>query len=341
MIYAGVDLHKTQFTVCIRHKKEVLHKEYRNDAKGYEAFISDIQGLGESRKRIKVAVETVGNVWHFVRQVEGSVGEVQVVNTMKMKLLTASSKKTDKNDAMMIAEHLEKDILPTVRLPDEKSRRIAKYVKVRDRYVKIMTRLKNQIHGIFMEEGQNLKKDMLTSRKRIRQILEMEMEEEVSFLITGLVEDLLNMKDRVVKIEKKLEELTEEDEDVRLLRTIPGTGLVNASAVRSILGDVKRFDHPKKVAAYAGLVPWVSNSNETVRHGHITRRGSKILRNAFVQMAMGVIREGSRSRGRSGGLYSWYKQAKSRTSGGKSIVALARKLSNIVWAMLREKAEFA
>ena len=86
MLNVGVDLHKTQMTVCFLFgTSEPLQKVYRTDKSGYEAFCQDIKSFGIVRKKIRIGVETTGNVWFFVKQ-----------------------------------------MLPTVTLPDEKSRAIAR-----------------------------------------------------------------------------------------------------------------------------------------------------------------------------------------------------------------------
>jgi transposase len=343
MINVGVDLHKTQMTVCyLTDDDEVSQKVYRTDQAGYEGFCTDLSALSVPRKKIRVGVETTGNVWFFVKKVEGHVGEVRVVNTMKFKVIVSLTSKTDRRDARTIAEYLLKDMLPTVTLPDADSRMIAKYVKVRDRYVKLATRLKNQLHALFAEEGICLKTADLSSDIRLRELKTSEVTGEVRFLIEGLVEEVISLKARIRELERKMKDMTREDSSMKLLQSIPGTGIVNASAVRGIIADVERFDDPKKMAAYAGLVPWVSNSNETIRHGHITKRGSTILRNAMVQMAMGMIRYWASGNGTSNmPLYNWYKHIEGRTSGGKSKIALARKMTHIVWAMLKYGHEFS
>ena len=127
MLNVGVDLHKTQMTVCFLFgTSEPLQKVYRTDKSGYEAFCQDIKSFGIVRKKIRIGVETTGNVWFFVKQMEESVGEIQVINTMKFKVIVESTSKTDRRDARVIAEYLQKEMLPTVTLPDEKSRAIAR-----------------------------------------------------------------------------------------------------------------------------------------------------------------------------------------------------------------------
>jgi transposase len=81
-----------------------------------------------------------------------------------------------------------------------------------------------------------------------------------------------------------------EDGDVALLQTIPGVGLITAATIRAYTDDINRYESAKQYAAHAGLAPWVQNSNTTIRHGHITKRGPVELRTAFVQMVMGMLR---------------------------------------------------
>ena len=91
-------------------------------------------------------------------------------------------------------------------------------------------------------------------------------------------------------IEKQLEELTKDDEMVKLLLTIRGCGKITAWIIRAYTEDISRFANSKKYAAFCGLVPKVKDSNETVHHGSITRHGPVELRTAFVQLFMGMRR---------------------------------------------------
>lgn len=83
-----------------------------------------------------------------------------------------------------------------------------------------------------------------------------------------------------------MNELVKDDEDVELLKPIPGVRPIAASIIRAFLDDILRLDSAEKYASYAGLVPWVQNLNQTIHHGKITRRGSMELRTAFVQFRL-------------------------------------------------------
>ena len=110
-----------------------------------------------------------------------------------------------------------------------------------------------------------------------------------------LLETVERIEENVKAIEKRLRALAAGDRTVQLLMTMPGCGEVGAWTIRAGTDDIARFASGKKHVSFAGLAPWVQNSNETIRHGKITRRGPKELRTALVQVAMGPRRVKARA----------------------------------------------
>ena len=145
------------------------------------------------------------------------------------------------------------------------------------------------------------------------------------------------MENGVKTVEKQLTELTEEDEMVNRLMTIRGCGKITAWTIRAYTEDIGRFATAKKYAAFCGLVPWVQDSNETIHHGKITKRGPQELRTSFVQLVLGIRRCKDTSEWR---MMQRYEYMKKNKGSGKSIVATARKMAEIVWTMLSEKKDF-
>jgi hypothetical protein len=125
---------------------------------------------------------------------------------------------------------------------------------------------------------------------------------------------------------------------VELLQTIPGCGEICAWTIRAFVDDIGRFGSAKKLSAFAGLVPWVQDSNETVRHGRITKRGPEELRTALVQVVLGMRR--LKADTLEWRLMQRYEALKRRKGSGKTIIATARKLAVIIWHMLSKDAEF-
>jgi len=111
-----------------------------------------------------------GNVWYFVKKLGVHVGEICVINTMKFKVIVESRSTTGRRDLQTIAEYLQRNMLTTMKLPDGTSRMIDKYVKIRDRYVKQSTRIKNQINVMSAKEGIYLKSIDLPFTIRLRSV---------------------------------------------------------------------------------------------------------------------------------------------------------------------------
>lgn len=343
-ISVGVDLHKTQFTVCVLSEDRKVNESgiYPTSKQGYEAFCKKMTMLMRNGYEVTAAVESTGNTRYFSNQLFRAGIDVKVVNTMKFKVVTESVKKTDKRDARTLAEFLEKDMLPESVLCSQESEDIRRIIKSRAILVKALVSLKNQVHGLLMGYGIESKRGQLQSKKERQRIL-CGLEDHRSYGNAALaVKPLLASIDQVASevklLEKVLAELVAEDEDVELLQTIPGVGLITAATIRAYTDDINRYASAKKYAAHAGLVPWVQNSNETIRHGHITKRGPVELRTAFVQVVMGMNRY--RKVTGSYRIMTRYQEMKKHKGTGKSIIATARKISTIIYAILKSQEPF-
>jgi transposase len=338
MLNIGVDLHKTQFTVCIRKDGIEKFSEYPTTDAGYSAFQAHLIRYGEP---IRLGVESTGNTRYFKNRMEEIGAEVVTINTLKFKVVNESVKKTDKHDAATIAEFLEKDMLPESRLCSQVSEELRRLLKARTALVQTKVVIKNQIHALLVSLGMEDKKASLQSKRGRQRALDTLQDSPLGAhgLVAQSLFDTIDQLDVSVKsIEKELEKLTAGDAVVELLQTIPGCGKISAWTIRAYTDDIKRFATPQKYASFSGMAPWVQNSNETVRHGRITKRGPVELRTAFVQVVMGMRR--AKKQTGNWRLMTRYERLKANKGSGKSIIATARKVSTIVWHMLNKNEAF-
>jgi transposase len=157
-------------------------------------------------------------------------------------------------------------------------------------------------------------------------------------VVQPLFETIERLEENVKNIEKQLRDLTKDDKTVELLKSIPGCGEVCAWTIRAYIDDINRFASPKKLVSFAGLAPWVQNSNETVHHGKITKRGPKELRTALVQVVMGMRR--MKAKTLMWRLMQRHEAMKKTKIPGKAIIATARKVTVFIWHMLSKEAAF-
>ncbi len=324
--YVGVDLHRNQFTYCVRtgSGKEQLGKEKIENLERFARCLG---------KAASVAVEATGNTWMFCQVLKKYVGRLVVVNPNQFKVISRSVKKTDKNDAKVLAEFLEKDLLPEVRMKDEQQSKVASLTQTREKLVQLRTVLKNKINNLFAAHFINLKREELSSEKGLRKVL--------TYHFDGVSDvELRVMVDQIRSLNKSIEELDNaiEDDGSHLdgfdnLTSVKGIGAKSASTLLAVIGDVRDFRSSKQLAAYIGIVPRVSDSNETVHHGRITKLGSKIARTTLVQCSLIAKRYNPY-------LHAFHEGIKNRRGGAKANIALARKFLEIIYRVLKNNIIF-
>jgi transposase len=124
----------------------------------------------------------------------------------------------------------------------------------------------------------------------------------------------------------------------RRLCTVPGVGPVTAAAVVATLDDVRRFASAGQVAAYVGLVPRERSSGEQQRRGPLTKAGNSRVRWLLVQAAWAYWR--SRATARTA-LRLWVERLAERRGKLRAVVALARRLTRILYALWRDGSVYA
>ncbi len=322
MAFIGVDLHTNSFTIC------------RLEADGSESFetfqlaSADLDRFCFSLDaRDELAVEATGNSAWFCDEVCACVGRIVVVNPRQFQVIRRSVKKTDRNDARALAVFLSKDMLPETRLKTRTESELASLTHTRDLLVKSRTRMLNRIHASFVRQGIKLKKASLSSKKRL---LGLEIErfsplEQVELRV--LRDPALSLSKAISALEKEIESAASNMTGFEGLTSIKGIGARSAAVLLSGIGDVNDFATADKLAAYVGIVPRVSQSNDTDNRGRITKRGNKLIRTTLVQCTLIAIRF-------SGHLNSFYRRIKERRGAGKAIIATARKLLAIIYDTL-------
>jgi len=316
--YIGIDLHRDCFTACLRleNGREYLKEWKLEDMAKFTAKL---------RPTDEVAVEVTGNTRLFHDAVAPHVGRVVAVNPSQFKVITHSVKKTDSNDA----RNLAKDLLPEVRMKDKTQAQIASLTQTRDTMVKLRTALKNKVNNVCSAHGVNLSKESLASEKGLRAVLEMRFDPLVNLELKIIIDQIRSLNQSIAELEQTIGKEGQKLEGHKNLTSIKGIGGLSAGILLSIIGDVGDFADEGKLAAYFGIVPRISNSNETEHSGRITKRGTKLGRTTLVQCALIAQRY-------SPYLKNYYEKKKSRGT-GKAIIALARKFLGIIYRTLKNK----
>ena len=324
MAFIGVDLHTNSFTICrLRDDGSKSFETFSLSASALETFCLSLDGDDE------IAVEATGNTAWFCDEIRPCVGRIVVVNPRQFKVIRTSVKNTDRNDARALAFFLSKDMLPQTRLKSSHESELASLTQTRDMLVKQRTQLLNGIHAMFVRHGMKLKKECLSSKKRLREldITQFTMLEQIE--VAALRDQALGVTDTLNRLDKAIETAASEMKGFEGLTSIKGIGARSAAVLLAGIGQVEDFPNSDKLAAYIGIVPKISNSNDTQHSGRITKRGNKLMRTTLVHSTLMAIRY-------SGYLNSHYQRIRERRGTGKAIISTARKLLLIIYDTLKK-----
>ena len=322
MAFIGVDLHTNSFTICrLGSDGSEAFETYQLAATEIQRFCLSLDAGDE------IAVEATGNTAWFCEEIRPCVGRIVVVNPRQFQVIRKSVNKTDKNDARALAFFLSKDMLPETRLKSTAEAEMSSLTQTRDVLVKQRTMLLNKVHAMFVRRGCKLKKEGLASNKRLRDLDLSQFTALEQVELDALRTQALNLTEALSALDKAIEAAGADLPGYEGISSIKGIGPRSAAILLSRIGNVSDFDSADKLAAYVGIVPKVSQSNETDNRGGITKRGDKLMRTTLVQCTLVAIRY-------SGYLNAFYRRIKERRGSGKAIIATARKLLSIIYDTL-------
>jgi len=281
-----------------------------------------------------VAVETVGNWYWIVDEVEAAGCLPQLVHARKAKLMLGTVNKTDRLDARGLVRLQRTGTLPVVWIPPRELRDARELPRTRMVLVQQRTRLKNRIHASLNKYGILLDVSDLfgqRGRQELRARLS-ELPPHTGFVVSRLLEQVEGLDREIKGLEQRMEALFAVDDATRVLMTLPGVGFILGTVIGTEIGDVGRFGRHEQLAAYAGTVPRVHESGGRRHYGPVRSDVNRYLKWAFVEAANGVCRtRRTHSQRHTSRLYE---RIARRRGHQKAIGAVARHLAEATYWML-------
>jgi len=331
MEYGAIDLHKRYTWIRLVTAEGEITFERRVPTTR-ETLTDAFRGRPTARVLIESATES-----EWVAQTIEACGHEVVVAAPGYELMYGHRDrhiKTDKRDVVALAEACRLGIYRRAHRVSAAQRVRRRELKVRDLLVRQRTALINLLRAELRQEGVRLRScaaDMVGRQYRML-ALSSELAESLAPVIAAL-EDL---NDAIAASTTALTAAAAADPIVRRLQTAPGVGPLTALSFRATLDDVGRFADARSVAAYLGLVPKEDSSGARQRKGAITKAGPTGLRALLVQASWVVWRQ----RKAGGALYAWVERLAARRGKRVAVVALARRLGRILYAMWRDEQDY-
>lgn len=327
-MFIGMDLHKNYLQIAVMDEKGKVLKNSRidNDLKQVDRFFEKIDNNPS-----KVVMES-SCVWYNIYRHLSEERHLDVVlsNPIKTRAIASAKIKTDKLDAIKLADLLRGGYIAECYVPDRRTMDLRELVRHRASLVRMRTRLKNKVHGILLMRGIAFPGVRPFTRAYVDKLKELD-----DYRINGYLNVIESLDSEIRDVSRKILQLAEEDEVARLLMTIPGIGYYSALLIISEIGDINRFPDSHHLCAYAGLVPSTHSSGGVTYNGRITKTGSKYLRWALIECVRAHVRTVSDSN-----VSKFYARLAKKKGNSVAAVAAASKLMRVVYWVMKEKREY-
>jgi transposase len=251
--------------------------------------------------------------------------------------------KTDGADAKGLLEAVRNDAMRPVPLKSVDQHVLASLHRLRSAWMATRTGRLNTLRGLLRELRLAIPVGARQVVPRVGELVSDAASEIPHALRPALAEatrEIRELEARIREIERSLQALVRDSAVVVRLRTVPGVGLLTATALVAFVGDVQRFPSGRHLASYLGLTPREHSSGLRRRLGAISKRGDPYLRMLLIHGARAVLLHAKKSSARPERLRAWALDRERARGHNKAAVAVANKLARIVWAVWRNGRAF-
>lgn len=332
MQHIGIDLAKSASQVCILTEDgELIERRIPTTRDQFQRLLDT---GSDSRILLEASTES-----EWVARYLESLGHEVIVadpNFAPMYATRSRRVKTDKRDARALAEACRLGAYRQAHRASERQRHIRAKLAVREAMVRTRSKYISLMRALVRRDG--LRVAAGTPRSFATRLDAVSLSAELRAEIAPLITLFEAVNEQIGRADDELAQLVKDDVVVRRLTSVPGVGAVTAACFVSTLDNVTRFASAKQVRAYLGLVPSEYSSGERKERGRINKAGPNRARYLLVEAAWALLRS---TRAEGAELRAWATVIRTRRGTKVAIVALARKLAGILFAMWRDGAEFA
>lgn len=341
MFYLGIDQHRKQLTVNLRNEAGdvVLRRQVSTNWSKVRDFFANLDSRTAVEDGYVAILEVCGfNDWLLKLLAE----QPSCLRTLLVQTEERAKHKTDRRDANRLCELLwtnRERLLNGRKVQQLRVVQPAAPIDAQARQLTALwrratakrTRTINAVHHLLLKH--NLQqacptKGLKTKRARAW-LTTLELPAIDRLEMDQLLEQWMLWDRQCQQLDEQLSARQQQHPTAPLLATLPGCAAFSSLSLACRVGDVGRFAGPQSLANYWGLTPGCRNSGEACdRLGSITKQGSAIARFVLGQLVLHVLRRDAKLR-------RWHKQIKNRRGSKIARVAVMRRLTTIVWHMLR------
>jgi transposase len=330
MEHIAIDLGSRESQVCVRNELGQIVLERRIPTPRLERMLA-------ARPAARVIVETSSESLAIADAARQHGHEVRVVPATLVRLLGVGARgiKTDVRDAQVLSGASCRLDLPSVHIPAPLSRERKAMCTSRESLVRTRTHLVNTTRAFLRTRLVTLSRGCPESLpRRVRDRL-LKTPEGVPEHLEWVLRSIEALNEQIRVADEQLATLAQQDETCRRLMSVPGVGPITATRFVATVDDVTRFKSADKLESYLGLTPGENTTGFRTQRTRITKAGPSSLRHSLGQAALVLWRIRPNDP-----MVLWAKAVCERVGKPKAIVALARKLSRVLYALWRDGSTY-
>ncbi len=296
-----------------------------------------LRRLFEGRPKCRVLIEASTDSEWVAQLLEGLGHEVVVADPNYAPMYGERNRKikTDNRDAAALLDANRLGIFRRSHRRSAEQARIMGLLSVRDGLIKTRTGFINLVRAQLRRHGFKLRSG--SGESFVSRVDELELPASLKALIQPLLSLMPKLNEQLAQIDRQMAQQGRSDPRVELLQSAPGVGAQTSVAFMALVDDVARFPKAHKLESYLGAVPSEWTSSEKRIQGGITKRGDSRVRYLLVEAAWSILR---RHDPQCLELQRWAQAIANRRGPKVAVVALARRLAGILYAMLRDNRPF-
>ena len=331
----AVDLAKNVFEIAVSHEEGKVSKQLRVSRPKLVPFFA-------KQSAATVLLEACGSA-HFWARTFRRLGHNVVLLPPHLVRPYRRGNKNDRADTKALLEAYRNEQILPVPVKSVLQHTLAALHRLRSGWLSTRTARINAVRGILRELGCFIPKGAHFVVPAISELVEdpdSDLPEVLRSHLRDACAEIRELKDKCTAIEHELKALAKQLPEVQRLLTIPGIGLLTATAIVGFIGDLRRFPSGRRFSSYLGVVPKEYSSGDVRRLGSITKRGDSYIRMLLTQGGRAVLRGANVSKSPPDKLRAWALKIHRSRGHNKAAIAVANKLARIVWAVSTREREF-
>ena len=340
-IFGGLDVDKKKIAVTFMNHDGILQSfsmPYRAE------YLLNYVRKHFDGKRIAFAYEAGPTGWGLYDRLTGEGHRCVVAAPSMIPKIPGQRVKTNRLDSQRLSEHLRGGQLKSIHVPSEPYRQLRHLSQLRDTFVKDVVGMKLRIKALLLVEGLEFPPAAPGSQWSLLvkdKLKKLSCCGAVRFKLDRLLESLEHSEKQALQTIREIRSLCRQDPELcqamKYLESISGIGEIVASHLLARIGDPQKIGNVRQLAGFIGLAPTERSTGDRVVRGGIARSGDGRLRSKLIQAAWSAIRHDPELR-------EFYRSVSQRhprdRAARKAIVAVARKLTTRIYAVLKEQRPY-